>query len=89
MAKNYDYGSKSITSWGYVRRAILYAIPVLGWLVWLCNALFAKNTNTKNFARSYFCWVVLMVVIAVIAFAVVGLLSLAGIDVLAMIGLAA
>ena len=89
MAKNYDYGSKSITSWGYVRRVILYAIPVLGWLVWLCNALFAKNTNVKNFARSYFCWVVLIVVLAVIGFAVLGLLSLAGIDVLAMVGLAA
>jgi hypothetical protein len=89
MAKNYDYGSKSITSWGYVRLAILYAIPVLGWLVWLINALFAKNTNVKNFARSYFCWVVLVLVLAVVAFAAVGLLSLAGIDVLAMLGLVA
>ena len=85
MAKNYDYGSKSITSWGYVRRVILYAIPVLGWLVWLINALFARNTNIKNHARSYFCAVVLLLIVAVIAGAAVGALSLMGYDVMATI----
>ena len=82
MAKNYDYGAKSITSWGYVRLTILYLIPVLGQLVWLLNALFAKNTNVKNFARSFFCWVVLAVVLAVLAGAVLGVMYLGGVDVL-------
>lgn len=82
MAKHYDYGSKSISSWGYVRLAILYAIPVLGWLVWLINALFARNTNVKNHARSYFCAVVLVLILAVIAGAAIGGLYLLGIDLL-------
>ena len=82
MAKNYDYGSKSITSWGYVRRSILYAIPVLGWIVWLFSALFARNTNIKNHARSYFCAFVLALIIAIIAGAVIGGLYLLGIDLL-------
>ncbi|MBR2351159.1 MAG: hypothetical protein IKA67_03925 [Clostridia bacterium] len=85
MAKNYDYGSKSIKPWGYVWLTILYAIPVLGWLVWLINALFAKNTNVKNHARSYFCAVVLILIVAVIVGAIVGVLSLAGYDVMATI----
>lgn len=82
MAKNYDYGSKSIKPWGYVWLNILYAIPVLGWLVWLINALFARNTNVKNHARSFFCAVVLVLIVAVIAGAILGLMYLLGVDVL-------
>ena len=82
MAKNYDYGSKSIKPWGYVWLNILYAIPVLGWLVWLINALFARNTNVKNHARSFFCAVVLVLIVAVIAGAIVGAAYLMGIDLL-------
>lgn len=82
MAKNYDYGSKSIKPWGYVWLNILYFIPVLGWLVWLINALFAKNTNVKNHARSFFCAVVLVLIVAVIAGAILGLMYLLGVDVL-------
>jgi hypothetical protein len=86
MAKNYDYGSKSIKPWGYVWLNIFYAIPVLGWLGWLINALFAKNTNVKNHARSYFCAVVLVLIIAILAGAVVGALSLMGYDIMATLG---
>lgn len=82
MAKNYDYGSKSIKPWGYVWLNILYAIPVLGWLVWLINALFARNTNVKNHARSFFCAVVLVLIVAVIAGAILGLMYLLGVDIL-------
>lgn len=82
MAKNYDYGSKSIKSWGYVWLTILYMIPVLGQLVWLINALFARNTNVKNHARSFFCAIVLVLIVAVIVGAIVGLMYVAGIDVL-------
>ena len=82
MAKNYDYGSKSIKPWGYVWLNILYVIPVLGWLVWLINALFARNTNVRNHARSFFCAVVLVLIVAVIAGAILGLMYLLGVDVL-------
>lgn len=85
MAKNYDYGSKSIKPWGYVWLNILYAIPVVGWLVWLINALFARNTNVKNHARSFFCAVVLLLIVAVLAVAVAGALNLLGYDVVATV----
>ncbi len=85
MAKNYDYGSKSIKPWGYVWLTILYAIPVIGWLVWLINALFARNTNVKNYARSFFCAVVLLLIVAVLAVAVAGALNLLGYDVIATV----
>lgn len=57
---------KPIRAWGYVGYSILFSIPVIGWLIWLFKALGAKNKNVKNYARSYFCWVVLTLIVAVI-----------------------
>ncbi len=76
--KDYDYGSKPISAWGYVGYSFLYAIPVVGWIVWLINALFAKNRNVKSHARSYFCAILLALVLVVIAVVVVAVLYLLG-----------
>ena len=65
---------KPIRAWGYVGYRILFNIPVIGWLIWLFKALGAKNKNVKNFARSYFCEVVLALIVAVV-------LALAGVAV--------
>ena len=67
----YSYSDKPISAWGYLGFQLLWAIPVVGWLLWLCAALFAKNQNKKNFARSYFCAFVLLLIVAVIMVALV------------------
>ena len=79
--KNYDYGYgfKPISAWGYVGRFLLWNIPVIGWLVWLCKALGAKNRNVKNFARSLFCGFLLCLIVAVVAAAAVVVLDLTGV----------
>ena len=76
--KDYDYGAKPIRAWGYVGFSFLYAIPVIGWLVWLFNALFAKNRNVKNHARSYFCGFLILVLVAIVAVIAVAALYLLG-----------
>lgn len=43
-----------ISPWGYVGYSILWAIPVIGWLIWLINC-FSGNINKRNYARSIFC----------------------------------
>ena len=63
---------RPITGWGYFWRAVLYAIPVIGWIFLLVNAIGAKNRNGRYFARSYFCGLLL----ALIATAVVVVLDL-------------
>ena len=67
----YSYSDKPISAWGYLGFQLLWAIPVVGWLLWLCAALFAKNQNKKNFARSYFCAFVLLLIVAVVMVALV------------------
>ena len=63
---------RPISGWGYFWRAVFYAIPVLGWLFVLINALGAKNRNGRNFARSYFCALLVAIILGVVV-AVIGM----------------
>ena len=75
--KNYDYGYgfKPISSWGYVGYSLLWSIPVIGWIFWLCAAIGAKNRNVRNYARSYICAVLIMLAISAVAVAVAVILD--------------
>ena len=77
IEKHLPKSYRPISGWGYFWLTVLYAIPVLGWLFLLFNAIGAKNRNGRNFARSYFC----ALLIALIAAAVVFVLDLAGLGV--------
>ena len=67
--KNYDYGHgfKPISAWGYVGYTILWSIPVIGWITWLCTAIGSKKKNVKNYARAFLCWVLLILIVSVVA----------------------
>lgn len=66
IEKHLPKSYRPISAWGYFWRAVLYAIPVIGWLFLLINAIGSKNRNGRNFARSYFCALLLAVIVAVI-----------------------
>ena len=67
-----DYNSvpekyRPISMWGYFGLEILFSIPVIGFIFLVVFALGGtKNVNKRNFARSYFCFVVIFVIIAAI-----------------------
>ena len=71
IEKHLPKSYRPISGWGYFWRSVFYAIPVIGWLFVLINALGAKNRNGRNFARSYFC----ALLIALIGLAVIAVLS--------------
>lgn len=56
-----------ISSWGYVGYTILFSIPFIGIILLIVFALSNDNINRRNYARSYFC-TILLVVIAFIVF---------------------
>lgn len=68
IEKHLPKSYRPISGWGYFWRAVLYAIPVLGWIVLLINALGSKNRNGRNFARSYFCALLIAIIVAVVVF---------------------
>lgn len=55
---------------------LLFAIPVLGWLICLIMAFAAKNHNIRNFARATLIWVLIgLVLSALVALAVKALIG--------------
>lgn len=61
-----------ISMWGYFGYQILFAIPFIGFIfliIFACGG--KKNVNVKNFARSYFCVLIIWVVIIAVILAIV------------------
>ena len=50
---------RPISMWGYFGWEIVYAIPLIGWIICIGQAFCAYNRNLRNFARSQFCWLIL------------------------------
>lgn len=64
---------KPITMWGYFGYEILFAIPLVGFILILVFSFGgARNINLRNFARSYFC-------VAIVAAIIIGLLLILGV----------
>lgn len=61
---------KPISAWGYVGYQILYAIPLIGFIILIVKAVGAPNINVRNHARSYFCIMLLSIIISVIFFVI-------------------
>ena len=64
IEKHLPKSYRPISGWGYFWRAVLYAIPVIGFICLLVNALGSKNRNGRNFARSYFCALLIGLIVA-------------------------
>ena len=58
---------KPISMWGYLGYEILFAIPLIGFILLLVFSLGGtQNVNLKNFARSYFCIFILIIFIVLV-----------------------
>ena len=56
---------KPLGAWAYFGFSLLFAIPVIGWIVLLVLALGGgTNLNLRNYARSYFCALLVMLILA-------------------------
>ncbi len=55
---------RPISMWGYFGYELLFSIPCIGFILLIVFSLGGtKNINLRNFARSYFCFLVIMVII--------------------------
>ena len=62
---------RPISMWGYFGYEILFSIPVVGFICLIIFAIGAKNVNKKNFARSYFCYTIICLVVFLVALAII------------------
>ena len=61
---------KPIKPWGYFGLELLFAIPVVGLIALLIFTFAAKNVNRRNFARSYWCLLLVTAIVLVVLLAV-------------------
>ena len=58
---------RPISMWGYFGYQLLFAIPCIGIIVLIVFALGGqRNINVRNFARSYFCWLIIGLILTLI-----------------------
>jgi len=57
---------KPIGMWGYIGYEILFALPVVGLILAIILSFAPENKNLKNFARSYFCWIIVGIILSII-----------------------
>ena len=65
--KNMPYEYKPISMWGYFGYELLFSIPFIGFILLLVFSFGGtKNINLRNFARSYFCFSIIIIIFFVI-----------------------
>lgn len=67
--------SKPLSPWAYFGLKVLYAIPIVGFILLIVFSFAPRNKNFKNFTRSY--WCEMLVVIATLAI-IFGILYISG-----------
>ena len=53
---------RPVTAWGYVGYTLLYLIPFVGWIFLLVFTFSRKNIPRRCFARSFWCWLALVII---------------------------
>lgn len=61
-----------ITMWGYFGFQLLFAIPLVGLICSIVFAIAAENRNVKNFARSQFCFIIIVYVLIIMLYSALG-----------------
>lgn len=65
---------RPLSPWSYFGLGILYSLPLVGWIFLIVHAIGSTNLNRRNYARSYFC-VYVLVIILIAVLGAMGVLS--------------
>lgn len=72
-----DMDYTPISMWGYFGYQLLFAIPCVGFIMLLVFSFGGtKNINLRNFARSYFCMLIIVVGLMVVMGIIFGVSAL-------------
>lgn len=74
MENNIPENYRPITAWGYFGYNILFSIPLVGFILLLIFAFGGtSNINLRNYSRSFFCALLVVIIISII----IGILAVA------------
>ena len=69
---NIPYNYKPLSPWAYFGYQLLFTIPLIGFIFLLVFAFNNDNINRRNFARSYFCFSIIVIIFIAIIFLLYG-----------------
>lgn len=61
--------NQPLSPWAYVGYSLLFCIPLIGLILIIVFSLNDTNINRRNYARSYLCWMLIGIILAVIIMA--------------------
>ena len=77
MDNNIPESYRPISAWGYFGYNILFAIPIIGFIMLLVYAFGGtSNINLRNYARSFFCSILFAIIITVIGTVIITALGI-------------
>lgn len=59
---------RPLSPWAYFGYGILFSLPLVGFILLLVFSFNSSNINRRNYARSYFCMLALVLIIILIVF---------------------
>lgn len=62
---------RPLSAWAYWGLTILYAVPIVGFIFLIIHTFNGSNINRRSFARSYWIWTLICVIVSVIAIVIV------------------
>ena len=65
--KNIPAKYQPLSAWAYFGYQLLFAIPLVGFILLIVFSFNDDNINRRNYARSYFCSLLIGAIIGVIA----------------------
>lgn len=66
MSENENNQYRLLSPWAYVGYGLLFTLPVIGWILAVVFALNDDNLNRRNFARGYWCMVLVVVILSIV-----------------------
>lgn len=54
---------RPLSAWAYAGYSLLFCIPIVGQIFLIVYCFSDKNINRRNYARSYFCLLIIAVII--------------------------
>jgi len=67
-----------LSAWAYFGLSILFSIPIIGTIFLIIFSISPKNINRRSYARSYFCGLILVLIIVGIIIAAGGAATIFG-----------
>ena len=62
----YSTQYRPISAWGYIGYNLLFAIPLVGFILLIVFSFNKTNLNRRNYARSYWCALLIVIILVLI-----------------------